>query len=70
LSNRQTENRQTRKPWNQITGEFRHFEESEAEKVLLEAILESKSSSMPEFCFQCQSPNWFKPYKQPRVEKY
>lgn len=43
---------------------------SEAEQGLLGAILESIASSMPGFCFQCQSPNWFKPYKQHRVEKY
>lgn len=47
-----------------MTGEFRNFEESEAEQGLLGAILELKAPSMPEFCFQCQSPNWFKPYKQ------
>lgn len=53
-----------------MTGEFRHFEDPEAEQGLLREILESKAPGMPELCFQCQSPNWFKPYKQHRVEKY
>lgn len=44
-----------------MTGEFRLFEESEAKQGLLGAILESKAPSMPVFCFQRQSPNWFKP---------
>jgi len=53
-----------------MTGEFRHFEESKSEQGLPGAILESKAPSMPEFCFHCQSPNWFKPHKQHRVKKY
>lgn len=52
-----------------MTGEFRYFEESEAEQVLFLAILDSRAASMTELCFQCQSPNWFKTYKQNRVEK-
>lgn len=53
-----------------MTGEFGYFEESEAEQGLFGTILNSDAASMTELCFQCQSPNWFKPYKQKRVEKY
>lgn len=53
-----------------MTGEFGYFEQSEAERGLFGAILNSNAPSMTELYFQCQSPNWFKPYKQNRVKKY